>query len=177
MEGEGGGSGGSRTPLLVGGGLLLLVLVGGAVVGALFGVGVLGGGGDEAGLVVQTPAISEQVRKGKVLVGEHQNNRVIGENVKDATAEKERDATDKRRNRTSVSTEGSEERTLKPIRPTATSPQDSPTLPQTSRAPPPISSSPSYEETWPPSPRPPQTLPADSQPQVFQRVKRMRKRF
>ena len=176
MEGEGGGSGGGRTPLLVGGGLLLLVVVGGAVVGALFGVGVLGGGGDEAGLVVQTPAISEQVRKGKVLVGEHQNNRVT--TVKDATAEKERDATDMRRNRTSVSTEGSEERTLKPIRPTSSSPQDTPALPPTSRAPPPISSSPSYEETWPPSPRPPQTLPADSQPQVFQRAKRMpTKRF
>ena len=176
MEGEGEGSGGGRTSLIVGGGLLLLVVVGGAVVGVLFGVGVLGGGGDEAGLV-KTPAISEQVRKGKVFLGDHQNNRVIGENVKDATAEKERDATDKRRNRTSVSTEGSDERTLKPIRPTATSPQDSPTLPQTSRAPSPISSSPSYEETWPPSPRPPQTLPADSQPQVFQRAKRMPKRF
>ena len=159
MEGEDGGSGGGRTPLLVGGGLLLLVVVGGAVVGALFGVGVLGGGGDEAGLV-QTPAISEQVRKGKVLVGEHQNNRVIGENVKDATAEKERDATDMRRNRTSVSTEGSDERTSKPTPPNTTS------FPSTSPPTPAISSSHSYEETWPPSPRPPQSLPADSGPQV-----------
>ena len=167
MEGEGGGSGGGRTPHLVGGGLLLLVVVGGAVVGVLFGVGVLGGGGDEAGLVVQTPAISEQVRKGKVLVGEHENNRVIGENVKDATAEKERDATDKRRNRTSVSTEGSDERTSKPTPPNTTSfPQNNPTIPSTFPSTPAISSSHSYEETWPPSPRPPQSLPADGGPQV-----------
>ena len=168
MEGGGGGSGGGRTPLLVGGGLLLLVVVGGAVVGVLFGVGVIGGGGDEAGLVVQTPAISEQVRrKGKVLVGDHQNNRVTGEKVKDATAEKERDATDKRRNRTSVSTEGSDERTSKPTPPNTTSlPQNNPTLPSTSPSTPAISSSHSYEETWPPSPRPPQSLPADSGPQV-----------
>ena len=166
MEGEDGGSGGGRTPLLVVGGLLLLVVVGGAVVGALFGVGVLGGGGEEAGLV-QTPAISEQVRKGKVLVGEHQNNRVIGENVKDATAEKERDATDMRRNRTSVNTEGSDERTSKPTPPiTTSSPKNNPTIPSTSPPTPAISSSHSYEETWPPSPRPPQLLPADSGPQV-----------
>ena len=166
MEGEGGGSGGGRTPLLVGGGLLLLVVVGGAVVGALFGVGVLGGGGDETGLV-QTPAISEQVRKGKVLVGDDQNNRVIGEKVKDATAEKERDATDMRRNRTSVSTEGGDERTSKPTPPnTTSSPKNTPTIPSTSPPTRAISSSHSYEEPWPPSPRPPQSLPADSGPQV-----------
>ena len=166
MEGEGGGSGGSRTPLLVVGGLLLLVLVGGAVVGALFGVGVLGGGGEEATLV-HTPVISEQVRNGKSLVSDDQNNRVIGENVKDATAEKDRDATDMRRNRTSVNTEGSDERTSKPTPPNTTFfPKNNPTIPSTSPPTSAISSSHSYEETWPPSPRPPQSLPADSGPQV-----------
>ena len=162
MEREGGESGGGRTPLLVGGGLLLLVVVGGAVVGVLFGVGVIGGRGDEAGHV-HTPAINEQVRKGKVLVGEHQNNRVTGKNVKDATAEKERDATDMWRNRTLASTEGSDERTSKPTPPNTTS---LPTLPSTAPPTPAISSSQSYLETWPPSPRPPQSLPADSGPQV-----------
>ena len=166
MEGEGGGSGGGRTPLLVGGGLLLLVVVGGAVVGVLFGVGVIGGRGDEAGHV-HTPAINEQVRKGKVLVGEHQNNRVSGENVKDATAEKERDATDMWRNRTLASTEGSDERTSKPTPPNTTSfPQNNTTLLSTSPPTPANSSSRANEETWPPSPRPPQSLPADSGPQV-----------
>ena len=168
MEGEGGGSGGGRTPILVGGLVLLLVVIGGAVAGALFGLGVIGGGGDKESLV-QTPAtISDNVRKGKVLVSDQGKK-----NVKEEENEKEGDATDMgRRNRTSVNTGGSADRTLKPPPSTSSSPSTS----STSQTPPlkPTSSpslptpplSPSYEETWPLSPRPPQTLPADSHPQV-----------
>ena len=178
MEGEGGGSGGGRTPLLVGGLVLLLVVIGGAVAGALVGLGVIGGGGDKEPLV-QTPATtSDNVRGGKVLVV----NTVSEENVRKgegaaaaAAGEKGRDATDMgRRNRTSVSTDGSSAgRTLQPP---PSSPSTSPSTPPGSQPSPPTPTpspsiptpplSPSYEETWPSSPRPPQTLPADSHPQV-----------
>ena len=179
MEGEGGGSGGGRTPLLVGGLVLLLLVIGGAVAGALVGLGVIGGGEDKEPLV-QAPATSDNVRKGKVLVSDHQTG-ISEENVRKeenaaAAAEKGRDATEMgRRNRTSVSTGGSASagRTLQPPPSSPSSPsttsssiQTSPLTPTSSPSLPTPPLSPSYEETWPPSPRPPQILPADSHPQV-----------